>query len=217
LDGELVNLFRMYRERGAELIRRLESTPYSRAEFYRAYQKTDDPMEAARRLVIRSFMGFAGVTWQKTGFRTSHHESRSTASSWKNYTPAMSAVIERLRGVTIENRPAIAVMRYHDSEHTLIYVDPPYLKSTRTDTKDDYQFEMTDADHITLSDVLKDLSGLVMISGYPSELYDGLYSGWERVEKLTVADAGKGNRKRMECLWMNPACVSALKQEGKWN
>lgn len=58
LDGEIVNLFTVARDRGDELVRLLELTPFSRDEFQQSYEPTDDPLEQARRTIARSFMGF---------------------------------------------------------------------------------------------------------------------------------------------------------------
>jgi DNA adenine methylase len=101
----------------------------------------------------------------------------------------------------IENRPAIDVIRQHDSKETLHYVDPPYPKSTRTDSGHDYNFEMTDEDHIELAKVLNSVEGMVVLSGYACDLYDKqLYPNWRRVQKKAFAD---GALERVEVLWIN--------------
>ena len=83
--------------------------------------------------------------------------------------------------------------------NTLHYVDPPYLPETR-DKGSDYRYEMNAADHESLAAVLHSLKGPVVISGYRSELYNGLYSDWQCMEKAANAD---GARKRIECLWIS--------------
>jgi len=75
--------------------------------------------------------------------------------------------------------------------------------------RDDYRFEMTDADHAQLSEVLHDLKGMVVLSGYDSPLYDGLYDGWHKVTKSVFADRAKA---RVECLWLNPAACAGQMQ-----
>lgn len=73
LDGEIVNVFRVLQcpEKRARLCEMLHFTPYARAEFMLAWEPTDDPVEAARRVIIRAQMGFgsAGATRGTTGFR----------------------------------------------------------------------------------------------------------------------------------------------------
>lgn len=217
LDGEVVNLFRVARDSGDELKRVLELTPFSRDEFLGAWHPSDDAMEQARRTVIRSFMGFGSAATTlmrspvhgsrgglaKTGFRANSNRSGSTpAHDWGNYPNALSAIVERLRGVCIENRAAITVMHQHDSADTVHYVDPPYVPSTR-DKGADYRHEMTDDDHEALADVLHNLRGKVVLSGYPSSLYDALYADWPRVERKAMAD---GALERTEVLWLSPGC-----------
>ena len=201
LDGEVVNLFRVARDHGDDLRRALELTPFSRTEFLSSYDETTDPLEQARRTVVRSFMGFGSNAHNRaTGFRGNSNRSGTTpAHDWRNYPGTFGAVIERLRGVVIENRDAAAVMLAHDGDETLHYVDPPYVASTR-DQGGDYRHEMTDADHERLSETLHNLRGAVVLSGYRSAMYDSLYKDWRIVERHAHAD---GARDRVECLWLS--------------
>ncbi len=164
LDGEVVNLFRMARDRGEELRVALELTPFSRDEFVLSYEPAVCQVEQARRTVVRSFMGFGSNSHNKsTGFRANSNRSGTTPThDWRNYPETFVAVIERLRGVTIENRPAIEVMQAHDGEDTVHYVDPPYVASTRNEGSD-YSFEMTDADHVELAAALHRCCGAVVL------------------------------------------------------
>lgn len=110
IDGEIVNFFRVLRDRGAELQAALRLTPYARFEFDQSYEPVSDELEQARRTVVRSFMGFGpGATkGNSTGFRSfPRKQSTSPASDWKNYPNCMPALVERLQGVVIENRPAL--------------------------------------------------------------------------------------------------------------
>ena len=211
LDGDIVNLFRMARDHGAELVRACELTPFARDEFAHAYDSSADPLEQARRTLIRAFMGFgsAGASGQSTGFRANSNRSHTTpAHDWMNYPEALRAAVQRLRGVVIENRDAIDVMRAHDSEQTVHYVDPPYVHSTRAlrTRAPAYRHEMTDAEHERLADGLHGLAGRVVLSGYRCELYDRLFAGWRRVDRAALAD---GARDRVESLWLSPNCPPA--------
>lgn len=204
LDGGIVNVFRQIRDNGPELHRLLIATPFAREEFRLAREPTADPLEAARRVIIGSFMGFGSdaVFLKSTGFRANSNRPGTTpAHDWRNYGDVFPLLIERLRGVVIENRDAKAVMAQHDGADTLHYVDPPYIHSTRTDTRHDYRHEMTDEQHIELAAFLKTLKGHIIVSGYWSPLYDELFEGWIRLEKKAFAD---GAAERVECLWINP-------------
>lgn len=204
LDGEIVNLFRVARDHGQELLRKLELTPFAREEFDLTYKERPYcDIEWARRTVARCFMGFgANAHAQRTGFRACSNRSGTTpAHDWRNYPTEFVAIIERLRGVVIENRPAVDVMFAHDSPETLHYVDPPYVHSTRSAShRDAYRHEMSDADHEQLCRQLLELKGAVMLSGYRNDIYDDCLHGWTRVEKESHAD---GARSRVECLWLS--------------
>lgn len=216
LDGDVVTLFRVLRDpaQAGELLRRLELTPFARAELEAAYAPDEgDPVEVARCLVVRSFQGFGSdgvnrVTAGRTGFRANSNRSGSTpAHDWARYPAALRAVIDRLRGVVIEQRDAVAVMSAHDGPDTVHYVDPPYLASTRSRLDCGvYAHEMSDADHARLLAFLPTLQGQVVLSGYPSALYDDALTGWVRVERAAHAD---GAQPRTEVLWINRLPASA--------
>lgn len=210
LEGGVVNLFRVLRDpRLARALRRsLELTPFAREEFAAARRPAEDPVEAARSLIVLSFMGFgsAGVLGETTGFRANSNRSGTTpAHDWANFPRGLDAVTERLQGVVIENQDALICMERHDGPDTLHYVDPPYVMSTRS-SGHSYKHEMTADQHEELLWKLKCLEGMVVLSGYPSGLYDGLLTKWERVERKALAD---GARARTEVLWLNPAATAA--------
>lgn len=210
LDGEIVNLFRVVRDHGQELQASLAMTPFAREEFKLAYEPTNDPIEQARRTLARSFMGFGGAaaSGASTGFRANSNRSGTTpAHQWMNYPENIRAITDRLRGVVIENKDAIEVMLQHDTPDTLHYVDPPYVAETR-DKGSDYRHEMTTEQHERMAECLRELTGMVVLSGYSCALYDSnLFSTWFRVERPALAD---GARPRVEVLWMNDACANAF-------
>lgn len=209
LDATVVNFFRVLRsDRANELREKLALTPFAREEFEQtSFQDVEDDVERARRLVIRSFMGFgSNGHGRSTGFRANSSRSGTTpAHDWVNYAQVMPRLIDRLSGVVIENKDARHIMLQHDSEHTLHYVDPPYVFATRSDLSKDYAHEMTDADHTNLLSFLLTLKGSVVVSGYHTPLYDEALKGWKRVEREALAD---GAAKRTEVLWINPASTS---------
>lgn len=219
IDGDVVNLFRVLRDEAsaAELKRRLELTPFAREEFESSYQPANDNIDQARLLVVRAFMGFGSnghCIRRKTGFRANSNRSGTVpAHDWANYPDALKGITERIRGVVIENRDAIEVMLQHDGADTLHYVDPPYVHSTRA-MKNPYDLayggyakEMNDGEHEHLLSVLMELRGMVVLSGYPSPLYDETLAAWHRVETAAHAD---GARPRQEVLWLNAQAADAL-------
>lgn len=201
LNGEMVNVFRVLRDRGRELQAKLELTPFSRTDFRESYEPSSDEVEQARRTIARCFMGFGSNAHNRvTGFRANSNRSNTTpAHDWRNYPKELPAMIERLRGVVIENRDATEVMLQHDGPETLHYVDPPYVTTTRSDSGADYSHEMTDTDHRALAATLNSLQGAVVLSGYDGPLYSELYGDWRRMERQALAD---GAAERTEVLWL---------------
>lgn len=212
LDGDVVDMFRVLRDppQAARLIEQVALTPFSREEQADAYEQASDPVERARRLIIRSFMGFgSNGHQQKTGFRANSNRSGTTPSrDWANYPDGLAQVASRFTGVVVERRPAVDVMAAHDSSDTLHYVDPPYMPETR-DAGGDYAHEMTIEQHAELLTFLTTLRGMVVLSGYPTALYDDGLAGWDRIERRALAD---GARERIEVLWLNPAAAQGRRQ-----
>lgn len=222
LDGDIVNFFRVLRDPAMrnQLLELVSITPYAREEFDEAWGETNDPVERARRTAIRAQMGFgsAGATKGATGFRIDTRRAYGTAQHlWAEYPQAIAAVGQRFQGVLLENRPAIEVMQQHDRNDTLHFVDPPYLLSTRVlqaNGKGYYRHEMKDDDHQELLRVLLELEGMVVVSGYESDLYNDMLSGWETFQTKSRISAGRGTALRTGVVWINPACSDALNSRG---
>lgn len=217
LDGEVVNVFRVMRDEdlAAKLQHGLELTPWARDEFRLAYEFSADPVERARRMIARTFMAFGSTARRlnRTGFRSrAYRQNQTGPADWRNYPDNIPFFLDRLRGVTIENRNAIEIIEQQDSLDTLFYCDPPYVHSTRTALAHKggsndcaYAHEMTDDNHRELAAVLHQVKGMVVISGYSCPLYDEeLYPDWQRIAFHAVADGGQ---KRQEVLWRSPAAV----------
>lgn len=215
LDQEICNVFQVVRDFPGKISRELIWTPFSRDEYRRAFERCDDPVEMARRTIVRSFMGFGSNAINravKSGFRANSNRSGTTpAHDWANYPLTLRRVARRLRGVVIENKKAIDLMKQHDSGETLFYCDPPYVHSSRAlqvmHGDHGYAHEMSDAEHEELAAFLGEVEGMVVLSGYHSELYDRLYSGWHQEEREALAD---GAAKRTEVLWLNRSARDEL-------
>lgn len=203
LDGEVVNLFECIRDDPEQLARMVFFVPYSREVYDRAYSKDipADRFERAARLMIRCNMGHGfRANGVKVGWKrdVAGRERAYAAKAWCDLPSIITDAAERLRGVQIECRPAAQLIEEFNSPNVLIYCDPPYLLSTRRGKQ--YRCEMTDDDHLQLLDVLKKHKGPVLISGYPSEMYDTELRTWHR-ETTTTTDLLSQVKK--EVLWMN--------------
>ena len=205
LDGDVVNLFECIRRDPEKLGRIVYFTPYSRQEYEKTYT-TDlpaDPFDRAARFLLRCNQGY--------GFRTNEirvgwkndvqgRERAYAAKYWTDLPEIIAAAAERLRGVQIECRPALEVIRRFNFHNVLIYADPPYVISARSGGKKQYKHEMTDADHMELLEALKSHKGPVILSGYSSPIYDQELVNWH---KETAHTTDQLSRRRQEVLWMN--------------
>jgi DNA adenine methylase len=217
LDSEVVNFFRVLRdpEDAKKLLRAIHLTPFSRQDYVESHTPAPrrDTIERARRLATRAYMGFgsnSGSDDKPSGFRQSSNRQGTTAATdWAAYPASLLNVIERFRGVTIEQRDAVKVMATHDGPETLHYVDPPYVHSTRSMRhRESYRHEMTDKDHARLAEFLRSAEGMVVISGYENDLYAQLYHGWTKEHCRTNAFNSKP---AIETIWLNPR-ASAFSQ-----
>lgn len=209
LDGELVAFFRVLRESPEKLIRAIELTPFARDEFVLSKDRGDhlQPVEKARRLYVRCWQAMhAGLRPKETGWRACKGTNRKTSAADEFADiEHLWPIVNRLRGVQIENDSAVKVIQRYDSSHTLFYVDPPYVRTTRSHKwgKDGYKHEMLEADHEALLETLHSASGMVLLSAYQTPQYDELLvRGWKRTEKEVRTFV---NRRAKESLYLNPA------------
>lgn len=209
LNNDLVTFFDVLRSRPVELLRAIDLTPYSREEHRRAHdgvplQHPDRTLEIARRFYVRSRQSFgAGEGQYSTGWRFQRNDTRggsSVTDEWNNL-ENLRAAVERLKSVQIESDTATACIKRFDAPGTLFYVDPPYLFETRYSNEKRYAHEMSNDEHRDLAALLKTVQGMVIISGYKSDLYEELYEGWRCEEKSTTTN---GNSKATELLWISP-------------
>lgn len=199
LDGEVTNFFRVLRDSADELENLIALTPFSRREYENAYETTENDIERARRFAVKCWMGFGCGNLYQNGFKSGQQShSPNPAKAWAELPETLKLAAERLRGVQIENLPAVELIKRYDTADVFIYGDPPYLHGTRKNYL--YRYEMSDAEHEKLLKVLVKHPGKVLLSGYDNDMYNDVLTGWKKVQKSTRAEGG---RKRTETLWMN--------------
>lgn len=135
------------------------------------------------------------------GIRT-RRRMKGNASEWLSAVDGLPDIHQRLRGVIIENMPALELLRREDGPGTLFYVDPPYLHQTRV-SRDAIAFEMSQADHVELLTVLQSVQGKVILSGYRSGLYSEMLQGWTCYQRQVSKPSSGNGVKGIECLWCN--------------
>lgn len=214
VDGNVVNFYRVLRERADDLEYACRLTPYARDEFADADLSEDlDDLERARRWWIRTNQSFVHTASIATGWSTSVLRGSNNARTVFNRIERFAAAAERLGHVTIENRDAAYIIERYSTPDCVVYADPPYLMSTRSAAGKkrpggDYTHEFgADAEHRDLADLLKASPGTVLLSGYHSPLYDELYADWHRVEKTVLRRSSNGRSGAQmhvdEVVWCN--------------
>ena len=212
LDQDIMTFWRVLRDHPAALERACALTPHSRAEYAAGGQPGADDLERARRVWVKLTQGRAG-SLLPTGWRFSENPDGGHSSKHSHvsaYAGRIGPAAARLAAVTLECRPALEIIdTYGRHPGLLIYADPPYLGSTRAGSR--YRHEMTgEADHRALADALRRCRAAVVLSGYDSPLYDGLYQGWHRREIRAHTGNAADSKTRTEMLWSNRPIGAAL-------
>lgn len=223
IDGDIVNLFKQLRNNQNALCRAVALTPYARVCFEesRRPRKKLDPLERARRFLVRSMMTVnATVASSHAGFSFSQSYTRNSREArvnrWYNLPERLEKVVERLRGVRVESKDARELVEmFADRPATLMYLDPPYF----TKREHGYVIDANDADfHTELLEVCRRARCMLLISAYENPLYDNLLrrsDGWnKKAIKTHTRDTTGKDYDRTEVLWMNKAFVKA-KERGR--
>jgi DNA adenine methylase len=202
LDGDLVTFWRVLRDQPEELERVCALTPHSRAELATAADlDVPDELERARRVFVRLTQSRSHSMKQTGWWTTRNPLGRVVVPSIHAFMARIEDCAARLSGVSLESRDALDVIRDYGAEpNVCLYVDPPYLGSTRASN---YRVEMLDDDaHRTFADLLNGCKASVVLSGYDSPLYAELFDGWHST-RLKAPTTLSGDTDRVEVLWSN--------------
>lgn len=140
LDSDVVNLFRCIQKDPERLVWLVMTTPFSREVYDGQFEKPEgtectDAFERAVRFLIKC--------WQGHGFRTNGYkvgwkndvqgrERAYALRNWYRLPEWILDIVERLRMVQIEHRPALELIKKFDYKNVFMYLDPPYLLNTRS-------------------------------------------------------------------------------------
>ena len=202
LDGNIVNLFEWIKRDPERLAHEIYFTPYARQVYEDAFARVPEAsLQKAVNFYIRLNMGHGFRTnGEKVGWKNDvqGRERAYAATDWVKLPEKIMQAAERLRGVQIENRPAVELIERFNYSNVLVYVDPPYVLGTRHGKQ--YRYEMENKDQNDLLDVLLAHKGPVLLSGYDNELYNSRLKGWHREETTCYSQVCS---KKREVLWMN--------------
>ena len=204
IDGRVVNFFEVLRERPKDLIELIHLTPWAKDEYLRCLTVSPDALEDARRFFFTCWASIKGgpnagpadFRWQKKLTR------RSSAVTDIVNVGHLHRVAERLKNVQILNMDALSLIEKYVERDVLIYFDPPYVPSSRTNRKG-FRFEVDEDWHRRAGGLLRHAAGPVVVSGYSCRLYSEIYEGhgWTCRSKPTTTNSGG---KRVESLWFSP-------------
>lgn len=204
MSDQVVNLFKVIRDRPEELAAAIEMTPWSRTEYKLSYEHTGEPLEDARRFLVRMWQAIGAKTSDITGWRNNIKGNNGNVTQFVTRLPndiiESSKRLKHTKGhlVQIENQDAIKLIKRSNQPNVLIYADPPYMLETRS--KRIYEHEYSDKDHEELLKALKEHSGPVVLSGYDCSLYNELLQGWY---KKSLPVKTEGGRDAIETIWCN--------------
>jgi DNA adenine methylase len=189
-------------------VKRVGLIPYSQIEFNATseYPLAASDIDKAISDFVRWRQSFAGKgqSWSYTTGRA-RGGMAGDVNAWWTAIDALPKVIARIKRVQIICQSAFEAIPRFDHEEALIYCDPPYVHSSRCQQSTNvYHAEMSDDEHVKLSELLQRCKGAVVLSGYESPLYDDLYRGWRKVKRNIANHAAGGTQKarETECLWI---------------
>jgi DNA adenine methylase len=206
LDNNIVLILRIIRDQVNDFIKCIKKVKYKESTFKTALNKTefDSDMDRAINEFVLRRMSRGGM---KKAFAWSNRlrgNQPGDVNAWKTIIQQLPSISERLQNVYIINRSAIEILKVFDNENILTYIDPPYLPETR-ESPEVYDFEMSIEKHMELADILNTFKGKVLISGYPSRLYNRLYKDWKCETKKIANHSSQQKIKstKTELLWKN--------------
>lgn len=202
LDDNVVNLFQWIKKDPEKLAHEIYYTPYARRVYENAFTlEPENSLEKAVFFYIHLEMGHGfRTTGERVGWKNDvqGRERAYAAKNWCELPQKILQAAERLRGVQIENRPALELIHRFNYKNVLIYCDPPYMLQTRH--RKQYKYEMGDSDHEELIKVLLKHKGYVVLSGYDTDLYNDMLKGWNRYETTSYTQV---HAKKQEVIWLN--------------
>lgn len=220
IDNQVVNLFKVIRDRPEELAHLVYWTPWARKEYKdlltsardkEYFKTTGDPAEDARRFLVRMWMAMGAKTSDRSGWRNNIRDKvgKYSPKIWRDVPERILQVAARLKDTQIECMPAVDLIQRYRYPEVLIYADPPYVLGTRRE-KRQYKNEMTDDDHVKLLELLENHPGPVLLSGYDNPLYNDRLKHWIRKTTRSMAEGG---RTREEVLWINQKAAEGMAQQ----
>jgi DNA adenine methylase len=208
VDKNLYNAMHQIKTNSSVLYDLLKEIEYTKENFEKALLRRekaegDDPNRCIDEIIARR-MSRGGLRKKFSWSNRLRNHRPGEINAWENFKDNLLKISNKLQKVEIESMDQKELVLKYDSEKTLFYSDPPYLKGTRK-TFGEYDHEMSDEEHIEWCELIKTLKGKVIISGYMSDVYQNILKDWNVKSKLVTNNASqkKSKNERTEILWIN--------------
>lgn len=201
LNDDIVNLFQIIQKEPEALQEKVFLTPYARTVYNSACEETpENEVDKAASFMVRSVMSHGFRVCERSGwkFDIDGRESSYAVKHWNDLPALIQEAALRLKKVQIECRPALDLIQRFNRSDVCMYLDPPYVLSTRS--RKQYTVEMSDDEHVQLLELLNQSKARILLSGYDSDLYRRYLSDWEKLEFPATAEQGL---RRTEVIWTN--------------
>ncbi len=209
LDKGVISIFRMLKRSPRHFIDSLENLEYKESVFLEEKNKvfTDyDVMERAIHEYVLRRMSRGGMKETFAWSERLRGGLPGDLNAWNTMLEVLPKLADRVKDTTILNQDFREVMADYDRRDLLLYLDPPYLTTTRSKGSGDiYSHEMSEKAHREMLELCNISKGKVVISGYYSELYKNTLKNWNMVKKEIPnhSSQSKSKERREECLWFN--------------
>lgn len=202
IDGRLVNMYEQMRNNPEELARVCDFTLYSRKEFENSLLVSNNPMEDARRMMVRCWFAIGGMVTRDSFKRNISWNGPYNTYEWGDVPNRIFEASKRLKDAQIECKDALDLIQENNRKEILIYADPPYMGKVRTSKQ--YVNEYTEEQYINLLEVLNDHKGPAILSGYETKLYTDHLKDWHMVkQEVHVGITNLKKTKKEEVIWCN--------------
>jgi DNA adenine methylase len=207
-NTKLINLYNTVVLYPKELINQLKTINYSEETFENALNDKDSVFDDAIDEAINTYILFR---MSRGGMQKTYASSNrlrggimGDQNAWETSINNIENISKRLQNIEILNKDYRFMFHFFNKENIFFYLDPPYLLSTRI-SKDVYDYEMTERDHVNLLDLCIQSKAKILLSGYESKIYNIKLTNWTRQEKIIINHSSQQLNKqfRTEILWSN--------------
>lgn len=202
INNNIISIWVYLKENYIDFYNKLKELEYSQETFDKALNNYYPIFinEFVLRRMSRGGLGknFAWSNRQRGG-------KPGDINAWETSLELIPILYKRIKDVIILNINSIDLIKGCNCKNYLLYLDPPYLTSTRVSKKTYDKFECDENHHVLLGDILNNHKAKIMISGYNSDLYKKIYKNWNmKIKKIPNHSSQQKNKKIMqECIWFN--------------